>query len=117
MPELPFSILFAPEVRRAELIAQCQESFRCHPDIVHYLMKAILRKFTVKLANKPYTVFSGQMPIPNLLGRIIGRAANPKLNEGGVVVKPIDLIVETVVLAVRPFSGSEFASNPACSTA
>ena len=104
MPELPFSIFFAPEVRRAELIAQCQESLRCHPDIVHHLTKVLLRKFAVKSANKPHAFFSSQMPIPNLLGRIIGRPTNPKLNEGCVVVKPIDLIIQTVVLAVRSFS-------------
>src|SRR5262245_42871413 len=103
MSQPPGTVLLLPKVRRTKLVAQLQKPFWLQFDVLADLLEVALRKLAIEPANQSNTFFPREVAIPNLLRRIVSRPPNSKLDERRVVVQSVDLVVETVVLAVGTF--------------
>src|SRR5438046_585048 len=101
MSECPSIVLFDPQVRRTEFVAQFQEACRSQSEVIHHLGEVALRTLSIEAADECDPLVASEMFVADLLGGIIRCAAEPELYVGSVIVKPIEFVVQAVVLAVR----------------
>jgi hypothetical protein len=66
-----------------------------------------IREFTIKPLFQGLAFFPGQVIVHYFLRCALGRPANAKLDKGGVVMKVIYLVINTVVFAVGHLCSKE----------
>src|SRR5437764_1318292 len=89
-----------PQMRRSKLIAQAREPIAIELEILEDLVAVARRKLAVEAAHERHRLVAREVLVPRFLRRVIRGAPEAELDERRVVVKPVDLVVEAVVLAV-----------------
>ena len=73
----------------------------------HHFIEVPIGEFSIETFHQGLSLFAGQVFIPDFLGSLIGSPANAKLDKGGVVMKVIYLVINTVVFAVGHLCSKE----------
>src|SRR6185312_7030883 len=117
MPQLPLPAFALPQVRRAELLGECHERLARHgrlgelrrrsrelvgrnAEIAEHLVGEALGELAVEAFDQRYAFVPRDVTGADLLGGVIGRAADAELHVRGVVVEVVDAIIDRVVFAV-----------------
>ena len=82
MSQPPLSFFPHPKMRRAELIAELRESLRSYFQVIHDLMEVFFREFPVEAVDQGHAFLPREMSVPDLLGGVVRRAADSKLDVG-----------------------------------
>src|SRR5688572_8373142 len=117
MAQSPLVVLECPQVRRTEVVRQgikvrarhyrllehsrCARVFRRRDaQITEYLLGKALREFLLEALDQRHAFVAGYIPGAYFLRCVVSCAADAELDQSRVVVKVVDAIIDTVVLAV-----------------
>src|SRR3989338_8459722 len=99
----PFTVPFLPEMRRAACVNEFPECFFVYSYIFQEFLEIFLRKLLIVPADERDRFFSNDLPVPNLLGRIVACLSHAELDKRRIEMEAVYLVVNAKILRIGSF--------------